>query len=76
MTAELRVLPTFAHEAREDVVRLLEGLLERARAGEFASIAAAYVMADKITTDSSFSDTECLPAQIGAAYMLLHRLAT
>jgi len=72
--AELRVLRTWPVQVRDDVVKILEETLQRAKNGEIASIGIAAVGADRLSVHTRFSKTDCGPSQIGAAAILLNRL--
>jgi len=55
------------------VVAYLESLLERARAGEFSAIAAAYVYRDG-STSSGYSDQHNLATMVGSVEALKVKL--
>lgn len=56
-----------------DLVPLLEDLLERARAGEISSVAAAYVYRDG-SIGKSWSTPPCFGTLLGAVSRLAHRM--
>lgn len=70
--ADLTVID--AEPVGEDVVAYLEDLLCRARAGEFSSIAVAFVYRDG-STGSGNSSAPSLAALLGAVAGLQHKLA-
>ena len=74
MTAALVPLQTFESEVNLDVVHVLEEALEHAKKGELAAIAVAWVFADRVTTGSRFSKSECLSAMAGAVGFLHGRI--
>lgn len=62
-----------AEPANASVITYLESLLERARAGEFSAIAAAYVYRDG-STGSGTSDIPSLAALTGSVAALQGKL--
>lgn len=74
MSAEIKVLPTYTREVQQDVIEVLESVLALTRRGEVSAVAIALVGKDKMSASTRFSMSDCLPAQIGAIQLLLHRI--
>jgi hypothetical protein len=67
---EIKTRPAAIHES---VVDRLEEALERARAGEVASVALAFVSSDG-STWCSWSETDDFARQLGSIARLQHRM--
>lgn len=59
-------LKTPTQSDQEATVMVLEKLLAVAKEGRIASVAVAYVRADRMSTSQAWSSSTCVPALIGA----------
>lgn len=73
MSSTVVPLNTQREQCKQSAVGVLEHALEQARNGEIVSVAVAIVRPNGAAS-SMHSDTDCLPALIGAANVSLHRL--